>query len=164
MRLSAGLLLALFLSSAGCGLQVATAPRPQKSPATPRVDRDGSRESGAATAPPTSSPPSSSNAASLRGAGREHLQAGRLDAAIRTLESAYRAEPGDTEAGRLLCEAYNQRAVDRYSDDRLEEAIADLRRSLELDPSQSEVRLQLTKAQARLHRLNAIGSDGEPKE
>jgi len=86
-----------------------------------------------------------------------------LDAAIQTLESAYHADPGDTEAGRLLCEAYNQRAVARYSDHHLEEAIADLRRSLELDPSQSEIRMQLTRAQVRLNRLNAIGREGEPE-
>lgn len=164
MRLSAGLLFALFLSSTGCALQAATAPAPQKSPATPRVDGDGSRKSGAAAAPPTAKPPPSSNVAALRGAGREHLQAGRLDAAIQTLESAYRAAPGDTEASRLLCEAYNQRAIARYSDDNLEAAIADLRRSLDLDPSQSEIRIQLARAQARLHRLNAIGTEGEPKE
>jgi cytochrome c-type biogenesis protein CcmH/NrfG len=63
-----------------------------------------------------------------------------------------------------LCEAYNQRAIDRYSDDHLEKAIADLRRSLELDPSQSEIRMQLTRAQARLNRLNAIGREGEPED
>lgn len=163
MRLSAGLLLALFLSSVGCGLQVATGPRPQKSPAAPRVDGAGSRESGADAGPPTARPPRSSNVASLRGAGLEHLKAGRLDAAIQTLESVYRVDPGDTEGSRLLCEAYNQRAVTRYSDDRLKEAIADLRRSLELNPSQSEVRMQLTRAQTRLNRLNAIGKEGEPK-
>lgn len=164
MRPSAGFLLALLLSSAGCGLHVATAPRAQQSPAIPRVDRDGARESGPAAVPPSANSPPSSNVASLRKGGREHLQAGRLDAAIQTLESAYRVAPGDAETGRLLCEAYNQRAVARYSDDHLEDAIADLRRSLELDPSQSEIHTQLTRAQARLHRLNTIGTEGEPKE
>lgn len=140
MRPNAGLLLAFVLNSVGCGLQVAT------------------------TVPPTESPSPSLNVASLRAAGLKHLDAGRLDAAIQTLESAYRVAPRDTEASRLLCEAYNQRAVARYSNDNLEEAIADLRRSLELDPRQSEIRMQLTRAQTRLHRLNAIGKQDGPAD
>jgi tetratricopeptide (TPR) repeat protein len=94
--------------------------------------------------------------------GREHLKAGRLDDAIETIESAYRVAPGDTEASRLLCEVYNQRAVARYSDNHLQGAIADLQRSLELDPGQSEIRMQLTRARVRLDRLNAIGKEDEP--
>jgi tetratricopeptide (TPR) repeat protein len=94
--------------------------------------------------------------APLIAAAREHLNAGRLDAAVQAMESAYRAAPGDAETSRWLCEAYNQRAVARYSDDHLREAIADLQRSLELDPSQDEIRTQLTRAQSRLRRLSTI--------
>jgi tetratricopeptide (TPR) repeat protein len=96
----------------------------------------------------------------LRAAGLEHLQAGRLDDAIRTLESAYRGDSPDVHVSRLLTEAYNQRAVVRYSTDRLEGAMADLQRSLEIDPTQDQIRTQLTQARERHRRLHAIDDKG----
>jgi tetratricopeptide (TPR) repeat protein len=96
----------------------------------------------------------------LRAAGLEHLKAGRLDDAILTLESAYRGDSSDVQVSRLLTEAYNQRAVVRYSADRLEEAMADLQRSIEIDPTQAQIRAQLTRTRERLRRLQAIGDKG----
>jgi tetratricopeptide (TPR) repeat protein len=159
MRRSAGLALALVLSGVGCGVQVVTAP-PMPKPRIAPVISPGERIAPGeprATIPPRENPePTPPNVVPLIAAAREHLNAGRLDAAVQTMESAYQAAPGDAETSRWLCEAYNQRAVARYSDDHLRDAIADLQRSLELDPSQHEIRTQLTRAQSRLRRLSTI--------
>lgn len=145
-RPNTGLLLALLLSGAGCGLQIVTAGRPAVPPAMSRTDVE---VPGSILALPR-----------LRAAGLEHLKAGRLDDAILTLESAYRGDSSDVQVSRLLTEAYNQRAVVRYSADRLEGAMADLQRSLEIDPTQAQIREQLTQARERLRRLHAIGDKG----
>lgn len=154
-RLSAGLALALLLSGVGCGVQVVTASKTPVAPSLSPEKRNGPGEP-RTTTPPRGSPEPAPNVASLIAAGREHLNAGRLDAAVQAMESAYRAAPSNAETSRWLCEAYNQRAVARYSNDHLTEAIADLQRSLELDPSQHEIRTQLTRAQSRLRRLSTI--------
>jgi Tfp pilus assembly protein PilF len=145
-RPNTGLLLALLLSGAGCGLQIVTTGRPAVPPAISRTDVDV----------PGSIPASPG----LRAAGLKHLKAGRLDDAIRTLESAYRSDSSDVQVSRPLTEAYNQRAVVRYSADRLEGAMADLQRSIEIDPTQDQIRAQLTQARERLRRLHAIGGNG----
>jgi len=145
-RPNTGLLLALLLSGAGCGLQIVTTGRPAVPPAISRTD----------VHVPGSIPASPG----LRAAGLKHLKAGRLDDAIRTLESAYRSDSSDVQVSRPLTEAYNQRAVVRYSADRLEGAMADLQRSIEIDPTQDQIRAQLTQARERLRRLHAIGGNG----
>jgi hypothetical protein len=145
-RPNTGLLLALLLIGAGCGLQIVTAGRPAVPPAISPTDV---KVPGSIPASPR-----------LRAAGLDHLKAGRLDDAIRTLESAYRGDSSDVQVSRPLTEAYNQRAIVRYSDDRLEGAMADLQRSIEIDPTQAQIRAQLTQARERLRRLHAIGGNG----
>lgn len=145
-RPNTGLLLALLLSGAGCGLQILTAGRPAVPPTISPTD--------------VKAPSSILALPRLRAEGIEHLKAGRLDDAILTLESAYRDASSDVQVSRPLTEAYNQRAIIRYSDDRLEGAMADLQRSIEIDPTQAQIRAQLTQARERLRRLHAIGDKG----
>lgn len=153
-RPSTGLLLALLLSGAGCGLQIVTTGPPAVLPAVPPAVPPAIPRSDVTV--PGSNPASPG----LRAAGLKHLKAGRLDEAIRTLESAYRGASRDVQVSHLLTEAYNQRAVVRYAGDRLEGAMADLQRSLEIDPTQARIRAQLTQARERLRRLHAIGDQG----
>jgi len=104
---------------------------------------------------PPSQPPRTPDPARLAEA-LAHVDAGRLDEAIEILEAAYREAPSDAQTMRLLCDAYNRRAIARYSADRLEAALADLGRSLDINPDQPDIRMQRNLARERLQRLNAI--------
>lgn len=84
------------------------------------------------------------------------MNAGQLDEAIALLESAPRQERLSAKPSQLLREAYNRRALMRYGADRIEDAIADMTRSLEIDPSQTDLRAQLDRARERLDRIKAL--------
>ena len=85
-----------------------------------------------------------------------HLSAGRLDEAIALLEPASRGDHANPKAARLLRDAYNRRALVRYGVDRIQEAIADMTRSLDIDPSQADIRTQLARARERWERIKAL--------
>ncbi|MEO5657337.1 MAG: tetratricopeptide repeat protein [Nitrospiria bacterium] len=86
---------------------------------------------------------------------QSEFDAGRIDQAIALLESTPRSSP-KSKSSRLLRDAYNRRALTRYGADRIAEAIADMNRSLQIDPAQPEVRTQLARARERLERLKAL--------
>ena len=156
LRGAAGLAL---IGCVGCGMQIVTVP-----------DRDGpepaARES-ARTAPdavrprppaperprepaPPKPPPV------LLAEAKAHLSAGRLDKAIALLEPASRGNHPNPKTARLLRDAYNRRALVRYGADRIQEAIADMTRSLDIDPSQADIRAQLARARDRWERIQAL--------
>lgn len=85
-----------------------------------------------------------------------HLTAGRLDDAITLLEPASRGDRVDPKAILLLRDAYNRRALVRYGADRIQEAIADMTRSLDIDPSQADIRAQRARARERWERIKAL--------
>jgi tetratricopeptide (TPR) repeat protein len=85
-----------------------------------------------------------------------HLTAGRLDEAIALLEPASRGDHADPKAILLLRDAYNRRALVRYGADRIQEAIADMTRSLDIDPSQADIRSQRARARERWERIKAL--------
>ncbi len=86
----------------------------------------------------------------------DHLSAGRLDEAIALLEPASRGDHPNPKAARLLRDAYNRRALVRYGADRIQDAIADMTRSLDIDPSQADIRAQLARARERWERIKAL--------
>jgi len=86
----------------------------------------------------------------------DHLSVGRLDEAIALHEPASRGNHPDTKTTRLLRDAYNRRALVRYGADRIQEAIADMTRSLDIDPSQADIRAQRARARERWERIKAL--------
>jgi tetratricopeptide (TPR) repeat protein len=86
----------------------------------------------------------------------DHLSAGRLDEAIALLEPASRGDHPTPKAARLLRDAYNRRALVRYGADRIQEAIADMTQSLDIDPSQADIRAQLARARERWERIKTL--------
>jgi tetratricopeptide (TPR) repeat protein len=86
----------------------------------------------------------------------DHLSAGRLDEAIALLEPASRGDHPNPKTARLLRDAYNRRALVRYGTDRIQESIADMTRSLDIDPSQEDIRAQLARARERWERIKAL--------
>jgi tetratricopeptide (TPR) repeat protein len=86
----------------------------------------------------------------------DHLSAGRLDEAIALLEPASRGDHPNPKTAQLLRDAYNRRALVRYGADRIQEAIADMTRSLDIDPSQADIRAQLARARERWERIKTL--------
>jgi len=139
---SAGLAL---IGCVGCGMQIVTVPdRDSRKPAA----RESARPSPDAVPP---KPPSVSLAEA-----EDHLSVGRLDEAIALLEPASRGNHPDTKTTRLLRDAYNRRALVRYGADRIQEAIADMTQSLDIDPSQADIRSQRARARERWERIKAL--------
>ena len=139
---SAGLAL---IGCVGCGMQIVTVP-----------DRDGPKPAARESARPSPDavppkPPSVSLAEA-----EDHLSVGRLDEAIALLEPASRGNHPDTKTTRLLRDAYNRRALVRYGADQIQEAIADMTRSLDIDPSQADIRAQRARARERWERIKAL--------
>jgi len=119
-------------------------------------DRDGPKPAARESARPSPDaippkPPPASLAAA-----EAHLSAGRLDEAIALLEPASRGDHPNPKTTRLLRDAYNRRALVRYGTDRIQEAIADMTRSLDIDPAQEDIRAQLARARERWERIKAL--------
>jgi len=137
-----------LIGCVGCGMQIVTVP-----------DRDGPKPAARESARPSEAPrepaPPTPPAVSLAEA-EDHLSAGRLDEAIALLEPASRGDHPNPKAARLLRDAYNRRALVRYGVDRIQEAIADMTRSLDIDPSQEDIRAQLARARERWERIKAL--------
>lgn len=150
-----------LIGCVGCGMQIVTVP-----------DRDGRKPAARESArpSPTVIPPNASTPApeaprepappkpppvSLAEA-EAHLSAGRLDEAIALLEPASHGDHPKPKAARLLRDAYNRRALVRYGADRIQESIADMTRSLDIDPSQTDIRAQLARARERWERIKAL--------
>jgi tetratricopeptide (TPR) repeat protein len=119
-------------------------------------DRDGPKPAARESARPSPDaippkPPPASLAAA-----EAHLSAGRLDEAIALLEPASRGDHPNPKTTRLLRDAYNRRALVRYGTDRIQEAIADMTRSLDIDPSQADIRAQRARASERWERVKAL--------
>lgn len=143
----------LALLAPGCGLGVVTDSRPVLGLPTQATTPPSSLT----TTPPinnTLPSPETKPGPVLLAEGAALLRAGLWNDAISVLESAHHTTPGDAETHRLLCEAYNRRAMTRYTTNQIEQAIADLTRSLELNPAQPDIRMQLGRAHERLQRLN----------
>ena len=149
-----------LIGCVGCGIQVVTTP-PREGPQSTRE----STRTAPDTVPPKPSAPSSEtprepappkpSTVSLAEA-EAHLSAGQLDEAIALLEPASRGDHANPKAARLLRDAYNRRALVRYGTDRIQEAIADMTRSLDIDPSQEDIRAQLARARERWERIKAL--------
>ena len=84
------------------------------------------------------------------------LNAGQFDEVIVLLEPVLRTAPDDPDSIRLLRDAYNRRALARYGADRIEDAVADMARSIEIDPDQPDLRARLALARERLDRLKSL--------
>ncbi|MBI3607213.1 MAG: tetratricopeptide repeat protein [Nitrospirae bacterium] len=164
------------LACAGCGLRVVTlvSPAPPMSHA-----QDGglspSPEPGTTKAappkphphapPPAPSPDEPPRAQTPPGPkpsplvisqAESQLNAGQFDEVIALLEPVLRTAPDDPDSIRLLRDAYNRRALARYGADRIEDAVADMARSLEIDPAQPDLRARLSLARERLDRLKSL--------
>ncbi len=160
VRLRGAACLAL-IGCVGCGIQIVTVParegpkpaaresvRPSPDavpPKPPSPAPEATRE----PMPPTPSP-------AVIAEAEAHLDAGRLDEAIALLEPASRGDHPNPKAARLLRDAYNRRTLVRYGADRVQEAIADMTRSLDIDPSQEDIRAQLARARERWERVKAL--------
>jgi tetratricopeptide (TPR) repeat protein len=119
-------------------------------------DRDGPKPAARESARPSpDAVPPKPSSVSLAEA-EDHLSVGRLDEAIALLEPASRGDHPDTKTTRLLRDAYNRRALVRYGADQIQEAIADLTRSLDIDPSQADIRAQRARARERWERIKAL--------
>ena len=139
---SAGLAL---IGCVGCGMQIVTIP-----------DRDGPKPAARESARPLpDAVPPKPPPVSLAEA-EDHLSAGRWDDAIALLEPAARGDHPNPKTARLLRDAYNRRALVRYGTDRIQESIADMTRSLDIDPSQEDIRAQLARARERWERIKAL--------
>ncbi len=142
LRGAAGLAL---IGCVGCGMQIVTVP-----------DRDGPKPAARESARPSpDAVPPKPPPVSLAEA-EDHLSAGRLDAAITLLEPAARGDHPNPKTARLLRDAYNRRALVRYGTDRIQEAITDMSRSLDIDPTQADIRAQLARARDRWERIKAL--------
>lgn len=158
VRRGASACLAL-IGCVGCGMQIVTVPdRDGPKPAA----RESARPSPDAVPPRPSAPetprepvPPKPPPVSLAEA-EDHLSAGRLDEAIALLEPVSRGDHPNPKTARLLRDAYNRRALVRYGADRIQEAIADMTRSLDIDPSQADIRAQLARARERWERIKAL--------
>lgn len=155
-----------LLTCTGCGVQIVTvAPSSTAAPRQPEtaVTRPAPPSS---AAPPIGSPPPALSVPRepvtpdvspvLLARAQSEFDAGRLDEAIALLDSKPRANYPTSKSSRLLRDAYNRRALTRYGADRIAEAIADMNRSLQIDPAQPEIRTQLARARERLDRLKAL--------
>ena len=160
VRLRGAACLAL-IGCVGCGIQVVTAP-PREGPKP--AARESARPSPDVVPPKPSSPapeatrepaPPTPPPVSLVEA-EAHLDAGRLDEAIALLEPSSRGDHPNPKAARLLRNAYNRRALARYGTDRIQESIADMTRSIDIDPSQEDIRAQLARARERWERVKAL--------
>ncbi len=150
-----------LIGCVGCGMQIVTVPdRDGPKPAA----RESARPSPDAVQPKPSAPapeaprepaPPKPPPVSLAEA-EDHLSAGRLDEAIALLEPASRGDHPNPKTTRLLRDAYNRRALVRYGTDRIQESIADMTRSLDIDPSQEDIRAQLARARERWERIKAL--------
>ena len=160
VRLRGAACLAL-IGCVGCGIQIVTIPdrdgprpaaresaRPSPDVVPPKLPATAI-ETPREPAPPKPPPVSLAEATA-------HLDAGRLDEAIALLDPAYRDDRTNPKPARLLRDAYNRRALVRYGSDRIQEAIADMTRSLDIDPSQADIRAQLARARERWERIKAL--------
>jgi tetratricopeptide (TPR) repeat protein len=89
--------------------------------------------------------------------GTAFFEKGSFDEALMQLEKAYRTRSDDPSLVNQLSDLYNRRALKYYREDRLPQALADLKRSLEIKPDQAEVHNQLDQVQERLGQLEKIG-------
>jgi tetratricopeptide (TPR) repeat protein len=144
VRLRGAACLAL-IGCVGCAIQIVTVPAREGPKPTAR---ESARPS------PDAVPPKPPPASLAEAEG--HLSTGRLDEAIALLEPASRGDHANPKAARLLRDAYNRRALVRYGADRIQEAIADMTRSLDIDPSQEDIRAQLARARERWERIKAL--------
>lgn len=88
--------------------------------------------------------------------GVSSFEKGAFDEAIRYLEKAYEIRPDDPHLIRHITDVYNRRALKHYREEQLVLAIEDLKRSLEIDPEQHDVRNQFQLIQKRMGLLEQI--------
>lgn len=147
-----------LLACTGCGLRIVTvAPSSTSAPRQPETAVTRPAPPIGSLSPPAPSVPREPDVSPvLLARAQSEFDAGRLDETIALLESTPRPNHPTSKSSRLLRDAYNRRALTRYGADRIAEAIADMNRSLQIDPAQPEVRTQLARARERLERLNAL--------
>ncbi len=88
--------------------------------------------------------------------GLVQFEKGHLDAALDLLEESHQIAPNDRRLIRELPKVYNRRALKYYREEKLALAVADLKRSLEIDPDQREIRTQLKQVKTRMGLLKKI--------
>jgi tetratricopeptide (TPR) repeat protein len=89
--------------------------------------------------------------------GSALFEKGNFDDAVKRLEKAYAIDSGDPFVIPKLTTLYNLRALKYYREEKLSLAVVDLRRSLEINPDQEEIRNQLQQIEKRLGLLEKIG-------
>jgi tetratricopeptide (TPR) repeat protein len=82
---------------------------------------------------------------------------GDFNGAIKQLEKSYELNSADPDLVNQLTNAYNVRALKYNSEEKLSLASMDLKRSLEINPDQEEIRGQLQQIQTKLGLLEKIG-------
>jgi tetratricopeptide (TPR) repeat protein len=89
--------------------------------------------------------------------GSALFEKGNFDDAVKRLEKAYHINSSDPFVIKKLIHVYNRRALKYYREEKLSLAVVDLRRSLEIQPDQEEIKNQLQQIQIRLGLLEKIG-------
>ncbi len=159
-----------IMACAACGITVVTDTSrspgpPTTSPVTdkpakvsPRTPTTGPSKPAVKKSPATESDerPAADAPPDVLANAEAELESGRIDAAIAVLQSVPASDRATTTQGRLLRDAYNRRALIHYGADRIDDAINDMVRSLEIDPDQPDIRAQLARASERLDRIKTL--------
>lgn len=100
----------------------------------------------------------------LHNRGVRKAEAGDLPGAVRDLEEALKLEPESAETRTMLAGVLNQHAVQLANAERFDEALKQLRRGLEIDPSNSLLQrnLQAATQGQMIHRL--MSGEGLPRD
>ncbi len=88
--------------------------------------------------------------------GRVLLKNGDLDSALESFELAHKMKPGHPGIKAQLVNTYNSRALKNYREEKLNEAVDDLQRSLEINSHQESIKKQLQQIEKRILQLKKI--------
>jgi tetratricopeptide (TPR) repeat protein len=88
--------------------------------------------------------------------GTALFEKGFFDEAVNNMEQAYEVDPADPMIIDQLTIVYNRRALKYYREEKLNLAVEDLKRSLQIKPEQAEIQNQLTQVERRLGLLKKI--------